>query len=55
VRHGDVAAFLTRRFDGFFNRRCGEHLRILRTGRKDVEAGYRGNPQSGSDTNSNTG
>ncbi|MNH32636.1 hypothetical protein D3C79_930930 [compost metagenome] len=55
VSDGHIAAFLTWGFDGFFDRRGSEHLRKLRTRRKHIHAGNRGNTQSGCNTNPNTG
>ncbi|MNE83791.1 hypothetical protein D3C80_1806380 [compost metagenome] len=52
---GYIAAFLTRCFDGFFDRRCGKNLRVLRTGRKNIKTGHRSNTQSGCNTNTHTG
>ena len=46
--HRDIAAFLTRRFHGFFNRCTGDHLRILRAAIQHVETSDSCNAQRGS-------
>ena len=48
MSHRDIAAFLTRRFHGFFNRCTGDHLRILRAAIQHVETSDSCNAQRGS-------